>query len=335
MVEERNITIQDIAQTANVSKSTVSRVLNNTTPVDEKKRRAVLEAVKALDFQPNVHARGLAGGKTMTIGVQTPEIGSFFYDLVIKGIIQAFTGTKYSPIFVTGLYNRENERKTIETLLRRQVDGLIIVGGELTAPDIDEIRARKPILVVGRQIVEMESECIFIDNYEAGYRATKFLIDQGHRHIVHISGIKHQQDAIRRLNGYKQALADSGIEYDEDLHFEGMFDGDSGKAAIELILKKKKKFTAVFAANDRMAFGARLALYRHKIQVPDDVSIIGFDDQVECAYSIPPLTSVRQPSFEMGKAAANAMLKLLCKEKFSLPTLPAEIMVRESTRRID
>ena len=271
----------------------------------------------------------------MTIGVQTPEIGSFCYDRVTNGIISALTGTEFSPIFVTGRFEIVNEKKTIETLLRRQVDGLILVGGALTKEEIDSIRSGTPLLIVGREIAGMESDCVFIDNVKAGYQATKFLIDQGHRQIVHIAGMADHQDAIRRLDGYKKALADAGIKFENQLVFQGQFDCESGVAAVNKLVESNTKFTAIFAANDRMAMGARLALYRHNIQVPGDVSIVGFDDELECAYAIPPLTSIRQPSFEMGQAAANAMLKLLDKQEYNLPQLPAEIVVRESTKIID
>ena len=334
MDESKKVTIKDIAETANVSKSTVSRVLNNSTPVNKAKRQAVLAAVAELDFEPNIYARGLAGGQSMTIGVQTPELGSYCYDLATKGIIQALTGTKYSPIFVMGGFAKESQRATIETLIRRQVDGLLIVFGDLNRSEIDEISQKKPVLFVGRKIAGLESDCVFINNFDAGYRATKFLIEQGHRQILHIHGIKDCTDAIERFEGYKSALRDSEIKFDEGLIYPGKYDGASGEAAIESALEAKKKFTAVFAANDRMAFGARLAFFRHGIKVPEDVSIIGFDDQLECAYSTPPLTSIRQPSFEMGQLAATAMLNLLGKKNYEMPCLPAEIIVRESTRSI-
>lgn len=334
-MESKKITIQDIAAHANVSKSTVSRVLNDTTPVHEEKKKAVLEAIELLNFQPNSLARGLAGGQSMTIGVQTQKIGSPFYDSITHGIIQSLSESRYSPIFVDGQWEPAIEKAGIETLLRRQVDGLIIAGGQLSTEQLREVMRQKPVLIVGREINGLDKNCMFIDNFDAGYRATKYLIQLGHRRILHIAGIRRQQDAIRRFKGYRFALQEAGIEFDPDLVFEGQFDGESGVAAIDSRLNLGKKFSGVFAANDMMAFGARLALHYRGIRVPEDVSIIGFDDQVESAFMTPPLTTVRQPAFSMGEAVAKAMLNILRNQPYSLPSLPCEIQIRDSTARVN
>lgn len=330
-MESKKVTIQDIAEFANVSKSTVSRVLNNTTPVNDEKRQAVLQAVKELEFEPNSLASGLAGGQSMTIGIQTQKIGSPFYDLLTSGILGSLTDTRYSSILVDGFWDKTIERRGIETLLRRQVDGLIIVGGDLEYDDLMEISNRRPTLVIGREVAGMESRCLFVDNFDVGYRATKFLIDLGHREIVHITGIRTHQDAIRRYRGYRHALEEAGIPFDQDLVFQGSFDGPTGSDAIKAIVAKNKAFTAVFAGNDMSAYGARLALYELGMDVPGDVSIIGVDDQVESAYMIPPLTSIRQPAFEMGQTIGKAMVDLLANRDHVMTRPSVEICVREST----
>lgn len=334
LMASKKITIQDIAAHANVSKSTVSRVLNNTTPVNEAKKRAVLEAVKLLNFQPNSLASGLAGGQSMTIGVQTQKIGSPFYDSISHGVFKALGESRYSPILVDGQWEPEVEKAGIETLLRRQVDGLIIAGGQLPKGDLLDLVQEKPVLIVGREIEGMDDICMFVDNFDASYRATKYLIELGHQEILHITGISRHQDAIRRLNGYRSALEEAGIEFDPELVFEGEFDGPSGERAISSLMDKGKKFTAVFAANDMMAFGARLALHHRGIMVPEEVSLIGFDDQTEAAFVTPPLTTVRQPAFEMGVSVGKAMLNILKGLAYSLPTLPCEIQIRESTDKV-
>ncbi len=334
-MDSKKITIQDIAAHANVSKSTVSRVLNKTTPVNEAKRKAVLEAVELLNFQPNLLASGLAGGQSMTIGVQTQKIGSPFYDSITHGIIQSLSESRYSPIFVDGRWEPETERAGIQTLLRRQVDGLIIAGGQLPKQQLEKVMEQRPVLIVGREIEGLEKNCMFIDNFDAAYRATKYLIELGHRNIVHIAGIRLQQDASRRVKGYQSALEDAGIKFDPELVFDGNFDGDSGVMAIETMIQKGKRFTAVFAANDMMAFGARLALHRRSIRVPEDVSLVGFDDQVEAAFMTPPLTTVRQPALEMGICVGEAMLNILQHKEYSLPSLPCEIQIRDSTSKTD
>lgn len=330
-MDPKKITIQDIADSANVSKSTVSRVLNNTTPVNDKKREAVLTAVKELDFEPNSFASGLAGGNSMTIGIQTQKIASPFYDLVTRGVIHSLEDTRYSPILVDGIWNKEIAIRGIDSLLRRQIDGLIIIGGDIDEERLIRIADRKPLLLVGREVQELQHRCLNLDNFDIGYQATKFLIELGHHKIVHITGIKSNQDSDGRLKGYLHALAEAEIPFDKELVYEGAFDGPSGVRAIDTVISRGNKFTAVFAANDMSAFGARLALYRHGIDVPNQVSLIGIDDQTESLYMTPPMTSVRQPALKMGNAAGAAMLDLLMDKEIDLPNLSVEISVREST----
>jgi len=329
---KKNVTINDIARQANVSKSTVSRVLNDSTPVNKEKREAVLEAMKEMNFEPNIFARSLAGGQTKTIGVLTQNIGSPFYDAISQGILAHLTGTSYSPIFADGQWKPEIGQAAVETLIGRKVDGLILVGGRLSLDELEGFKQRLPCIAVGREIKEWGAQCVSVDNELAAYMATNYLIKLGHRNIAHIMGIKEHPDSIRRLEGYKRALSEANIEPDDDLICEGEFNGESGVKAIETLLAKGKQFTAVFAANDETAYGARLALYRQKIRVPEDVSIVGFDDQRESSFVTPPLTSVHQPAGEMGEAAADALVKLINKQSYELPEFPPELIIRESTQ---
>ena len=334
MSEKKPTTITDIAKHANVSKSTVSRVINNSTPVNPEKREAVLAAMKELNFEPNMFARGLASGQSRTIGVITQNIGTPFYDSISQGVLTSLAETDYSPIFADGQWQSEVGIAAAETLLGRMVDGLIIFGGHLTEGQLARLKNRGPVLIVGREVEGWENRCLFLDNEQAGYQATKHLIDLGHKQIAHISGIETHQDTIRRKAGYRRALEEAGIDFDPSLVFVGAFDGNSGVAAIEHLLNEGKKFTAVFAANDVMAYGARLALYRREIRVPEDVSLIGFDDQAESAFATPPLTTIHQPANEMGVLAANAMIKLISDEDYKLPMLESAVVVRESTIRL-
>lgn len=332
-MNQKKVTIQDIARTANVSKSTVSRVLNDSTPVNEEKRQAVLDAMEKLNFKPNIFARGLAGGQSMTIGIVTQNIGSPFYDQVTQGIVDALSETQYSPLIADGQWRPDTEQVAIQTLIGRQVDGLIIVGGTLSASEICEINGGKPTVVVARELSSDQVPSIFTDNLRAAYDATKHLIESGHRRIAHITGIKSHQDAIRRYKGYVQALEESQIEVDSQLVFEGDFSGQSGVLAIDAFLTRGCSFSAVFAANDEMAYGARLALYRKRIRVPEDVSIIGFDNQPLSAYVTPPLTTVKQPAFEMAASATEILFHQIHGEPFEFDALKAELIHRESVSR--
>ena len=330
---KKKVTIQDIARTANVSKSTVSRVLNGNAPVNEAKKKAVLAAIDELDFQPNILARGLAGGRSMTIGIITQNIGSSFYDRITHGITSEFSGTDYTPIIVDGQWMGEQEENAIQTLLGRQVDGLILVGGTVSSEFLTQVQNSKPLVILARLVPELSDYCIYVDNYQGAYSATKYLIDAGHKEIAHVTGIKTHQDSIRRCEGYKQALIDAGIEPNEELIVEGSFSGQSGVLAMESLLMRGVNFTAVFVSNDEMAQGARLALYRRSIRVPEDVSLVGFDDQPNSTYMTPPLTTMRQPAIEMGQKAALAIMNMLADSDYNSPettVVVSELVIRES-----
>ncbi|WP_283433821.1 LacI family DNA-binding transcriptional regulator [Neorhodopirellula lusitana] len=327
-------TISDIAERAKVSKSTVSRVLNDKSVVNKQTRRTVLEAMESLGYQANVFARGLASGRSMTVGVVTQKIGSPFFDMMMQGVIQGFSGTGYSPIFVDGQMEDVTEYKVIQTLLGRKVDGLLLLGGDLSHLDLNDLRNRIPTIVVGKEVPGWDDQCVYVDNVRGAYDATKHLIDFGHRDIAIIRGILHHQDAIRRFEGYSQALAEAGIELDPELVLEGNFTAQSGILAINSLLMRGKSFSAVFCANDMVAYGARLTLQRKGIRVPEDVSLVGFDDQAESAFVTPPLTTVRQPGAEMGAAAASALVSMMEGKPFELPVLRAELQRRESVSKI-
>jgi len=327
-------TIQDIAERAKVSKSTVSRVLNDKSVVNEQTRSTVLAAMKSLGYEPNIFARGLASGRSMTVGVVTQNIGSPFYDTVMQGIIKGFAGTGYSPIFVDGQWEERTELKAIRTLLGRKVDGLLLLSGDYPDEQLDQLKKQLPTIVVGTDLPGWENQCVFIDNVGAAYDATRHLLNFGHRNIAFVRGIPHHQDAQRRFHGYTKALDDAGIEVDPDLILESDFTAQSGLLAINTLLLRGKPFTAVFCANDMVAYGVRLGLYRQGIRVPDDVSLLGFDDQAESAVTTPPLTTVRQPAAEMGALAAGALVDLMRGKSRELPVLKAELQIRESVARI-
>lgn len=326
----KNITIQDIAREAKVSKSTVSRVLNETSAVHPDKQRAVLAATNRLGFKPNFVARSLARGRSMTIGVLTQNIGSPFYDGISQGVIAGLGGSSYSPLFVDGQWKREVEVDAIGALLGRRVDGLILIGGDVPGDELEELCQEVPFFVVARMLPEYQHRCISMDNVDGGYRATKHLIESGHRRIAFVKGIEHHPDTIDRFTGYLNAMEEAGIDLDENLVLAGDFTAESGVKAVNDLVSGRQSFSAIFAANDATAFGARLELYRKGLRVPEDVSIVGFDDQVEAAFMTPPLTTVRQPAREMGVQASKALLALIEGKPFQAQSLAGKLQVRES-----
>ena len=331
------VTILEIAEKANVSPATVSRVLRGTTRVAQGKREAVLEAVDELDYRPNVFAQSLASGQSMTLGVLTQNFGSPFYDGILQGILDGLDNSDYSPIFADGRWQTAVEEKALQMLLDRRVDGLIFVGGQLSEERLAALEGKTPFIVVARELPTLPNNCLYVNNFAAAYEATRYLINQGHRQIAHITAPMHYQNAVndvrQRYDGYVQALQDEGIEPDPQLLVEGNLLQQSGVLAIETLLMRGRPFSAIFAANDQMAFGARLGLYRRGIRVPDDVSLVGFDDEPSSAYFIPPLTTARQPAVALGQTAAQAILDMINKKSVELPVFTAELIIRESVSR--
>lgn len=324
-------TIHDIAKAANVSPSTVSRVLTGSTPVTPRKRAAVLAAIDALQFKPNLVARGLARGQSMAIGVLTQSMSSLFFGELAHGIDLRLRGGAYHPVYATGQWQLDEEMEALHLLLERQVDGMIILSGGMPDDAIRALAAQMPLIAVTRSVPGLEAQCLPTENYLGAYKATRYLIELGHRRIAHITGLLAIPDAGERQNGYRQALRDAGLEIDERLISEGAFTEESGVSAAEVLLQRDAQMTAIFVGNDQMAYGARLALYRHGLNVPEDISLVGFDDLLSSAYATPPLTTVRQHMFEMGSAAAEGMLRLLEDQDPQLPRFTPDLVIRAST----
>ena len=338
MVDNKSkVTILDIAEKAQVSASTVSRVLRNSAVVAEEKRDAVMQAIAELDYRPNIFAQSLASGQSMTIGVLTQNFGSPFYDGILQGILLGLEDSEYWPLFADGRWQPTIEQQALDLLLDRRVDGIIVIGGQISEEILQKVAAKVPLLVVARQLQTMPNNCLYLDNFQAAYQVTKYLLDMGHRDIAHLTASVVYQETVndiqQRYLGYQQALRDAGLEPDPRLVVEGNLQQQSGVLAVEMLLSRGRPFSAIFTANDQMAFGARLALYRRGIRVPEDVSLMGFDDESSAAYMVPPLTTARQPSVSLGQAAAQAILQMMNGRPPELPVFAAELIIRESVSR--
>lgn len=328
------VTLEMVAQAAGVSPSTVSRILNGSAVVSELKKKAVDQAVADLGFIPNPVARGLAGGRTLSVGVITQAIDSPFYGAALRGIEDELDPVGYSALFVSGHWNATIEAHCINVLRSRRVDGIIVLTGRLTDQALKLCAKSMPVVVTGRTLQAAGLVALNFNNFAGGQTATRHLIELGHRQIAFISGDAEQPDGIERLRGYRAALEAAGIAYNPALVVSGDFTEASGILAVDRLLETRQRFTAVFAANDQMAFGAGLALYRHSIRVPQDVSLVGFDDLLTSLHVIPPLTTVHQPAYELGRLAATAMLQLLAGIKPSLELPAPRLIERESSARV-
>ncbi len=326
-------TLEDIARKTGVSPSTVSRVLNGSKRVADDKRALVLAAIEESGYRPNLVARGLVRGRSMTIGVLMQDISSPFFARMVSGIEQGLDQSEYRPMFASTHWraeHQEDEARSLQLLLERRVDGVIVLASSIPDEGLRATAAQLPLVVVARNVPGIEAQCLFIDNEEGAYRATRYLLGLGHTRIAHLAGTPGHPDATDRLAGYRRALAEAGLAVNPNMIIAGNFLEQSGLSTLEQLLARGEHFTAIFAANDQMAYGAMLGLFNHGYRIPTDVSLVGFDDQFLSAYTLPPLSTVRQPSEEMGRAAAEAMLRLLSNEPPLIPSFTADLVVRKS-----
>jgi LacI family transcriptional regulator len=327
------VTVIDVAREAGVSPSTVSRILNGSARVTAEKKASVERAIGALGFMPNLFARSLKSGRTMTIGLLTQDVESQFFGSAVRGIEAGLAGTGFAAIVASGHWDAGEEAARVRLLMARRIDGLVILGGHLGDEDIIEFARHQPIVVTGKKLTAHNLRSFAFDQETGGYLATRHLLALGHRRIAHIAGPSDQFDATQRRAGYERALREASVPLDPALLAQGDFHEASGMLAMERLLENARPLTAVFAANDQMALGARMALYRRGVRVPEEVSIVGVDDIPAAAYSTPPLTTIRQPIYEIGLAAASALLTMIGHPRPAV-TIPAlELVIRESTRR--
>jgi LacI family transcriptional regulator len=334
---QKTTTLEDIARQAGVSPSTVSRVLNGSKRVAGDKRALVLAAIEEHQYRPNALARGLVRGRTMLVGVLAQDIGSPFFAKMVSGIERGLAPTTYRPLLTTTHWqteDQEDEARSLQLLLERRVDGLIVLGSHIPDHELHAAAAHIPLVVVARRVQGLESQCLYIDNEGGGYRATRYLIGLGHRRIAHVSGTPGHPDAIDRLAGYRRALAETGLPIDERLIVEGRFTEETGLAALEELLARGERFTAIFTANDQLAYGVMLGLFNHGYRIPADISLVGFDDQFLSAYTLPPLTTVHHPTLELGQAAAESLVRRLDGKEPMLPHFAAELIIRKSAMHV-
>lgn len=328
------VTLEMIAREAGVSPSTVSRILNGTARVSEMKRKAVEKTIERYNFQPNAIARGLAKGRTYSIGVLTQFLGSPFYGEGLRGIEEALQPTGFAPLFVSGHWDLKDEISAMALLQSRRVDGIVVMTGKLSDQHLIEYAQRLPIVITGRDLQAPNLVSLNVNDYLASYQATQHLIELGHTRIAYISGPEDHPDSVERLRGYREALENASLSWDPKLVVQADFHEAGGLLAINQLVNSRQGFTAVFAANDQMAYGVRLGLYRLNIRVPEDISLVGFDDLPNSIYTMPPLTTIRQPIYEVGRLAAELILKMIGGEEVQSSKLQLELVVRESTRRI-
>ncbi|MGR5206848.1 LacI family DNA-binding transcriptional regulator [Vibrio sp. PNB23_22_6] len=329
--KKRSPSIYDVAKLASVSPSTVSRFLNRTTFISQDKTIAIEDAIKTLDYKPNYHMNQGTNTRSMTIGVLVQNPGSPFISRIFNDM-ERFLGSKgYSLVIASGYWQHSIQRQALSYLEKSNVDGVIVVAGSLTEKELVDYSKKIPVVAVGYSCMDNKLQSVNIDNVLGGHMATLHLLQQGHVNIAHIKGSLNQPDAVSRFVGYKKALTEAGIIVRNNLIKQGDFSSEVGYERTVELIKSKVHFSALFASNDQMAYGAIKALHDHGLRVPEDVSVIGFDDLPASKYFTPGLTTLRQPIEELGVVCAELILSLLTGEKCSPRLPPINLIVREST----
>lgn len=314
--------------------ATVSRVVNNNPNVKPATRKKVYEAIERLGYRPNAVARGLASKKTTTVGVVIPDISNAIFAEVARGIEDIANMYHYNIILCNADKKKEKEIRVINTLLEKQVDGLLFMGGAVTEEHQQAFRtANVPIVLCATSDESGNTPSVDIDHEQAAYDAVQALIKQGHQRIAMISGtLEDPSNGYARFSGYKKALSQAGIAYDETLVRIGNYRYESGAEAMRYFIELDNRPTAVFSATDEMAIGAIHAIQDRGLQVPEDISVISVDNSRMASMVRPQLTTVAQPMYDIGAVSMRLLTKLMKKENVeqALVVLPHELIVRQS-----
>lgn len=332
------VTIYDVAREAGVSMATVSRVVNNNPNVKPQTRKKVFEAIERLGYRPNAVARGLASKKTTTVGVVIPDISNAIFAEVARGIEDIANMYHYNIILCNADKRKEKEIRVINTLLEKQVDGLLFMGGVVTDEHLQAFQTSTvPIVLCGTTVEGNTMAAVDIDHEQAARDAVKLLLDKGHRRIGMISGtLQDPNNGFSRYNGYKHALEEAGVAFDESLVRIGNYRYESGIEAMKYFLDLPTRPTAIFSATDEMAIGAIHAAQDAGLAIPEDISVISVDNSRMASMVRPLLTTVAQPMYDIGAVSMRLLTKLMNKENVEKGkiTLMHEVIQRQSVGEV-
>lgn len=334
-----SITMRDVARVANVSQSTVSRVLNRTAspiPIGKETRRRVLAAVEQLGYRPNIYARSLRGQKTRMIAMMIADISNSFYHPMVRAVQDAARRYHYDVMVANSDHLRENEENFCDAIIRRPVDGIVIVPYHLAEDELDQLIQRTGVTIVclGQHIHHPGVDVVFGSDGEASYEATRWLIEQrGHRRIGFIGVDMAFAAGARRYQNFQRAMEEAGLSIPSEYVVLGDWSFESGQCAMRSLLTLPAPPTAVFACNDAMAIGALMTAHEMGRRVPDDVAILGFDNIPAGSWVRPRLTTVAQYPQEIGQRLAQALFERL-ESGYTGPgrrfEIPCRLIVRES-----
>jgi len=337
MLNNKKTTIKDIAKKLGIHHSTVSRALRDHPDVTPKMKTLVKKTAAEMNYSPNMFARSLKNNQSNLIGVIVPEIRHHFFADVIGGIEEI--ASKHGYIILVAQSNESYEREIENTnaLIENRAAGLLVSVSQETRSGKHFkrfIEEGGTIVFFDRALEDVNAAKVVVDDYAGAFKATEFLIKKGYKNIAHIAGTKELSISQKRFSGYKDALKKYGFELKKSNIVWAGFQEEDGAKATELLLSKKKRPDAIFSVNDPTAIGAYEVIERKKLIIPDDVAVIGFSNNPISAFVKPSLTTVEQPSYEMGKAAMELLIGQLIKKrkggKKPVKILKTKLIIRDS-----
>lgn len=331
--------IKDIAQYAGVSTSTVSRSLSNTSYVKEETRQKIIEAARHLKYSPNILAQGLKTGQSNTIALMIPSIQNMIFPDITRGVEDTAHKKGFSVILCNTDENIEIEKTYIEALRMRIIDGFIFATMMPQSIHIQSLRTEQVPTVLVLRACDRGIDAVLIDNIKAAYNGTKYLIERGHKRIALALGNTELALYSERYQGYQKALDDAGIPLDESLVLHERYGVNSFYTLVKMMIEKGNIPDAIFATNDARAIICMRSLYDMGFRIPDDVSILGFDNVDISAFVEPPLSTMSQPLYNMGVLAAEKLIyqiqykrKNSVLEEPAIDMIEADIVIRKSIR---
>lgn len=332
-------TIKDIARQLNISVSTVSRAIRNASDVNKETKQAVMTLVEELNYQPNQLALSLRNKQTHTIGVIVPNL-DYVLSMMVRGIDEVALEAGYTVMICQSNESFGREILNTRRLLESLVDGFIIsVSAETKNFDhIKKIQEKEiPLVIFDRVTPQLKAPSVHIDNEDGGFQATEHLIEQGYKRIAILAGPKNLDISNKRMDGYLAALKKHGIKVDQSLIMHCDFNQDYAFFATEELLAMKKRPDAIFTISDRMAIGAMLAIKKKGLNMPHDIGLVGFNDEPILSLVSPTISSVEQPSFELGKITAKLFIESMHHDEDMSDVekiLKPKLYIRESSQRL-
>jgi len=327
------VTQEDVAKCAGVSTTTVSHVINETRFVSRELRQRVYQAMEELDYRPNAIARSLRRRESGQIGVIVPDIAYPFLAEVARGIEDAGFRLGYNVVFCSSHQDCDKELACLDLARTRQVDGIVVLGAGPDSEHIGELIERgTPAVSCNRRFPDVPIDTVIADNERAGFQATRQLLSQGHRRVACIAGPEEVTISVPRLEGYRQAMEELGVSVPDRLIVRDDFGNRGGFEAMNRLLDLSEPPSAVFACNDLMAMGAICAASKRRLNVPQDVAIIGCDDIAMAAFTNPSLTTVALPKHELGTLAVELLVERIKDRDRPVDehVLPVRLVMRDS-----